>query len=118
MLVHPLNTAVDRLADTPHRLAPAKVLLNALSDGMADCIAPVPCRSAVDGTTASAGAVAAYMGFYIPLAARLREVPGVIGLVCGNCSRALAWQALQHRQRSGSLAIAIGMRDHRSNHQT
>lgn len=82
VLIDSAQASVHRLADTAHGLAPAEVLLDALSDRLAQRVPDVPGRARVNRAAAASGVVARHVRSDVSLAARGDEVLGVVGLVC------------------------------------
>ena len=61
VLIDASHPAVHRLADAPHGLAPAEVLLDALADRLADGIARMAHRPAINRAAAAARVVAGHV---------------------------------------------------------
>lgn len=117
MLIDASDASIQCLPDATDRLAPAEVLLDALAHRLADGVAAVTRGSSVDGAAAVTRVVGRHVRRDVPLAARVDEVARVVGLVGRDRSGSLARQRVEHRQRCGALAHAVGMRDHSAHHQ-
>jgi hypothetical protein len=63
--IDPLQSSEDRLPDTPHCLAPAKVLFDALADRLAQVIANMSRRVSIDGAAAASAVVLSHMRRYV-----------------------------------------------------
>src|SRR5258706_7222088 len=118
VLVDARHPPVHGLADAPHGLAPAKVLFDALANRLADGIARVAHRTAVNrAAPAPPGVVTGHMGRDVAAAAGGDKVLGVVGLVGTEALGLCAPYSIEHRERCSTLALAIGVRHHGAHHQ-
>src|SRR5258706_1492926 len=113
VLVDAPHPPVHGLADAPHGLAPAEVLFDALANRLADGIARVAHRTAVNrAAPAPPGVVTGHMGRDVAAAAGGDQVLGVVGLVGTEALGLCAPYSIEHRERCSTLALAIGVRYH------
>ena len=117
VLINASYPAVDGLADAADGLAPSEVFFNALANRLADRVAAVPCRTAIDRAATRSRDVRGHMRRDATFSASSHEVAGVVSLIGRNGLGMRTRNHIEHRQRGPSLAMAIGMRDHRADHQ-
>lgn len=117
LLIDPLEASEHGLSNPPHGLAPTEVLLDALTDDLADPVALVPRCPLIDGTAAASSIILGHVRGDVALATGRDEVGGVVGLVGTDCLGMSAGHAVEHTDRRFPLAGAIGMRDHRADHE-
>jgi len=105
------------LADTAHGLAPAKMLLNALSDGLADPIACVSGRARVDRTATTAFNILSHMGCHIAFPAGGDEIGTVVGFIGTHSFWARSGHGIEHRQGRYAFPRSVGVGDQCPHHQ-
>src|SRR6185312_2154628 len=103
VLVYAPHPAVDRLADAPHCLGPAEMLLDALADRLAQRIAPMARRASINRAAPAPGVIACYVRRDVAFAARGDKVLGVIGLVRTEALGLAAADGIEHRERCSTL---------------
>src|SRR5712691_98494 len=117
VLVDTPQSSEHRLPDAAHRLAPAEMFLDALSDRLAQSIAWVSGGARVNRAAATAGVIARHMRGDVALATTRDEVPRVVGLVCTDALGAGAGYRVQHRKGRRALGLAVGVGHHRADHE-
>ena len=117
LLINPADATKDRLPNPPDRFAPTEVLLDPLADHLADPVAGMPRRPAVDGAAATASVVLRHMRPHLALAAGSDEVGGVVGLVGADRLWVGAGNAVEHADRRFAFAGTVGMCDHSTDYQ-
>src|SRR5712692_11702458 len=79
VLIDAPQSSEHRLPDAAHRLAPAEVFLDALSDRLAQSVAWVSGRARVNRAAATPGVIARHMRGDVAAATTPDEVPRVVG---------------------------------------
>src|SRR5487761_1989648 len=117
VLIDALHPPIHGLADAAYGLAPAEVLLDALSDTLAQLVADVPSGACVNRAAAAPDSVARHMRGHIARTTVGDKVGRVIGFVGSDGLGLAPGNGVKHCQRRGTLAHSIGMRHQRSHHQ-
>ncbi len=87
---------------------PAEALLNALALLLADGVASVPSRAAIDGASARPRRVLRDMRRHVHVAAFGSKLAGVETLVATSRNPSVARNLLQHQQGSITLGAPVG----------
>lgn len=117
VLIDAPDAPVDGLTDAPDRLAPAEVLFDALAHDLAEPVTGVPGRARVDRAASVARVIARHMRRHPAIAASLHKVVGVVTLVGSQRPGPVRRDRIEHGQRRDAFAKAIGVRDHRTDHE-
>ena len=117
LLINPSESSENGLPNPSDRLAPTEVFLDAFANDLADPIAIMPRRPAVDGAAATTSVILGHVRRDLALATGRDEVGGVVGLVGANRLGMGAGNTVEHADRRFAFAGAIGMRDDRADHE-
>lgn len=117
LLINPSESSENGLPNPSDRLAPTEVFLDAFANDLADPIAIMPRRPAVDGAAATTSVILGHVRRDLALATGRDEVGGVVGLVGANRLGVSAGNTVEHADRRFAFSGSIGMRDHRADHE-
>jgi hypothetical protein len=106
--VHLQGSAMTHLAQQNNGLQPAEAFFDTLPLLLADPIAHVPRRSAVDGTAASASQILRHVGRHLQVPALAHKIGGVETFVTAHGHATDSRNLLQHLQRRIAFGDARG----------